>query len=247
MPTLPSRDPPLARARLLCAAVLAAPLALGACHDADRIVSNSVVSDDARARHPIILVDAPKFLDVFVSDAAGRLDLRTVDQLREFAASGRESGLTPITVMMPAGSRHDAAARAALPAIRRELVAGGARGYVNVGSYPIADPALASPIRLSFQAIQAKTATRCGQWPRDLAVGSSTDDWDNKPYWNYGCASQSNLAAQVADPRDLVGARAEESSDVQMRMRAIGNVRKGTDPGTTWVVKNSNLGSAGGS
>ena len=40
------------------------------------------------------------------------------------------------------------------------------------------------------------------------------------------------LAAQVADPRDLMGPAAETPPDVHMRGRAIDAVRQGKDPGT---------------
>ena len=58
---------------------------------------------------------------------------------------------------------------------------------------------------------------RCGRWPDDLASGSSLEGWKNEPYANFGCATQSTLAAQVDDPRDLVQARALGPSDVAMR------------------------------
>ncbi|MBV8566882.1 MAG: CpaD family pilus assembly protein [Methylobacteriaceae bacterium] len=233
----------LARAGLLA---LMLPVAGCVTSGSDRIVATSVTPEDPRLRHPIALVEAPSSLDVFVAGPPGQLDIRTADQIREFAAVARQTELTPIAVLLPRGSRHDWLARAAVPAIRRALVEGGARGYVNVGTYPVFDPALAAPVRLTFEAVKAKVATQCGQWPRDLASGSSIDGWENRPYWNYGCAAQSNFAAQVADPRDLVEPRPETPSDVEMRMRAIGNVRKGTDPGTTWTIRNSNLGAAGG-
>jgi Flp pilus assembly secretin CpaC len=51
---------------------------------------------------------------------------------------------------------------------------------------------------------------------------------------NFGCASQSVIAAQVDDPRDFVQPRALGPSDVEMRTRAIEAVRNGQDPGTQW-------------
>ena len=47
------------------------------------------------------------------------------------------------------------------------------------------------------------------------------------------------IAAQVADPRDIAEPQGETPPDVAMRMRAINNIRKGADPGTTWQTKNS--------
>src|SRR5207302_2101112 len=107
------------------------------------------------------------------------------------------------------------AARAALPAIERALSAGGASGYINVGSYPAAEPGVASPIRLSFDGLKAQVASQCGQWPRDIASASTIDGWENRHCWNYGCGYQTDLAAQVADPRDLVSPQAESASDIQ--------------------------------
>ena len=76
-----------------------------------------------------------------------------------------------------------------------------------------------------FQGIRAKVAHRCGDWPSDLASGSSTRGWENEPYWNFGCSQQSMLAAQVDDPRDLAAPRGEQPTDTQFRTRAITNVR----------------------
>jgi len=67
-----------------------------------------------------------------------------------------------------------------------------------------------------------------------LASGSSVEGWKNEPYSNFGCATQSMIAAQVDDPRDFVQPRALGPSDVAMRTRAIEAVRNGQDPGTQW-------------
>ena len=165
--------------------------------------------------------------------------------MRQFAANYRANGSGDIGIAFPQGGPGAAEARAALPALRRALVAGGARGYVVVSSYPVADPRLAAPIRLSFAAVIAQVRNRCGQWPNDLASGSSIEGWENKPYYNFGCASQQMLAAQVADPRDLMGPSAETPPDAHMRGRGIDAVRKGEDPGTHWATQNSNIGGVG--
>jgi pilus assembly protein CpaD len=80
-----------------------------------------------------------------------------------------------------------------------------------------------------------------------LASGDNTKEWNNLAYENYGCATQSMLAAQIDDPRDLARARAVTEPDVEMRLRAIDDVRKGTDPGTSWKIQNTAIGQVGGS
>ena len=99
---------------------------------------------------------------------------------------------------------------------------------------------------VSFLGLKAHVADQCDQWPRDLAIGSgAVADWSNKPYWNFGCAYQTALAAQVADPRDLVTPQAETPADTAMRVRSIESLRKGEDPGTNWKLTNSSINTVG--
>ena len=96
-----------------------------------------------------------------------------------------------------------------------------------------------------FQGLKATAPGQCGVWPTDLASGDSIDGWKNDSYPNFGCATQATLAAQVADPRDLAQSRASGPGDVAMRLRAIGDVREGKDPGTDWKTKITAIGQVG--
>ena len=78
-----------------------------------------------------------------------------------------------------------------------------------------------------------------------LASGSSVEGWNNKPYWNFGCAYQTAFAAQVADPRDLVTPKGETPADTALRVRGIESLRKGEDPGVNWKLSNSSISSVG--
>ena len=112
------------------------------------------------------------------------------------------------------------------------------------GAYLPPNDGAAPPVRVSFTGLKAVVPTKCGQWPEDLASGSSVEGWKNEPYSNFGCATQSTIAAQVDDPRDFVQPRALGPSDVAMRTRAIEAVRNGEDPSTDW--KNAVLVPIGG-
>lgn len=187
---------------------------------------------DYRARHPIALAQKPKETDVFLN--AGRLDHDSRARVREIGRAYARAGTGPVSIQLPSTMEQNPAVSAIVDGIRQELANGGARGSVTISSYPVADPGLASPIRISYDTLQASVTSRCGEWPGDLASGSSASGWANKPYWNHGCAYQQMMANQVADPRDLAGPRAEATSDVAMRTRAITKVREGADPGTAW-------------
>jgi pilus assembly protein CpaD len=209
----------------------------------DSVVTSSITTDDYHDRHPIVLTQTPTTLDIFpVGQRA--LDPASVADIRAFVARYQSMGSGRILILSPAIAGYET--RAAVNEIRRVLISAGVRGSIGLGSYSVADPSLVSPIRLSFRGLKAEVASRCGEWPHDLASGSSLEGAKNESYWNYGCATQSMLAAQVDDPRDFARARALGPSDEEMRLRAINDVRLGQDPGTNWKVQLTPIGQIGG-
>jgi pilus assembly protein CpaD len=169
-------------------------------------------------------------------------------RVREFVARYNEYGHGNVSLLTPVGGSAAKAMAATAPAVRRALASAGLKGNILTGEYQATDERLAAPIRLSFEAIKAKVAHRCGEWPRDLASGASLSGWQNESYWNFGCAEQATLAAQIADPRDLLSPRGQTPSDIEMRMRGIDKLRSGDDPSTNWRLKGtsiSNVGSGG--
>jgi len=240
MSTNPTRSPSpaLPIGWLLLAGLAAAPLA--GC-DLDYSRDDPVAPSDYHQNHPIVLAQAPTTLDVY--PVGGGLDSQSAANIRAFAQRYRALGSGRITILAPAGE--PAASTKVVNAIRRTLASTGLRGYVGIGLYPAGDPTRASPVRLIYQGLKAGVPTPCGLWPNDLASGGSLEGWKNASYENFGCATQSVLAAQVADPRDLTQGRAIDPPDVQMRMRAIGDVRNGQDPGTNWKIQITPIGQVG--
>jgi pilus assembly protein CpaD len=191
---------------------------------------SSIPLDDYRVRHPIVLAEEPRTLEILVEPATGQFDRRSAMQLREFAGLYRKFGRGPITIMPPAGP----AGPPPIEPVRDALFSAGAHVRTIVAPYP-AGPNLVAPVRLSFLGLKARVADQCGQWPRDLAMGSGAPaDWSNKPYWNFGCAYQTAFAAQVADPRDLVAPQGETPADTVMRTGAIEIHRKPETPKAKW-------------
>jgi pilus assembly protein CpaD len=223
------------------AALVAAALPLAACSGVDRVVTASVVADDYHVRHPIVLANAAETLDVFLVGRSGRLDRRQRQDVKSYAETYRVKGQGVITALLPRGAALGGSPERTLDEIRHELSANGVHGSLSVGEYPVRSPGLAAPVRLSFNDLQAKSAHRCGEWPDDLASGSTIHGWENHTYYNLGCATQQDIAAQIDDPRDLVRPRAEDPPDVQMRTRAITNISQGVDPATQWLTHDSSI------
>lgn len=226
--------------RLIAAVSL--PLALGAC-GVDRVVTGSTsrIVDDYRERHPIILTDAPETLDVFIGENSPRLDERQEDDVKAFAKAFKEAGKGGVTALVPMGAAGEIGTHRGLNAIRAAFAKAGTPVHLNVQTYKVQDPTIASPIRLSFNKLQAKLPHRCGQWPEDVGGAHTINGWQNQQYWNFGCSYQQNIAAQVADPRDLARPRAESRIDTIKRTRGIEDLRKAKDPSTSWQSEGTRI------
>lgn len=77
------------------------------------------------------------------------------------------------------------------------------------------------PVIASFTRFEAMVA-KCGRWD------SLTSTANNRPQANFGCAETSNLAAMIANPRDLVTPTAVDPADNSRRQIVLGKYRQGT-------------------
>lgn len=213
----------------MLASLAAITLALGGCAGSMRPTHKAFAPDEYDARHPIRIAEQVTHLDIFPT---GRdLDRRQRQDIVEFAKDFARHGRSGMTAAVPQGAR----AGVSMAAIHSALSEGGAGGRVQVVPYA-ADPSQgAAPVRLSFVKLQAKVDSKCGQWPADLAGGGTLESWHNRPHHNLGCSYQSMIAAQVADPVDLVRPRSEGAIDVGRRTKDIEALRKGEDPSTKWA------------
>jgi pilus assembly protein CpaD len=201
---------------------------------------------DYRDRHPVVLAEAQTSVELLPQTAGGALDAETQRGLQGFVAQYRRLGHGMVTLLAPSGGPDPRGAQRSVALIRGFLEREGLGAMIYVGAYPVRDPALAAPVRLSFTGVKAEVAGRCGEWPDDLASGASLDGWQNRAFWNFGCANQATLSAQLADPRDLLSPRGETPQDIETRMRAISKVRAGSDPSTGWATKSGAISGVGG-
>ncbi|KQP08121.1 MAG: CpaD family pilus assembly protein [Methylobacterium sp.] len=218
------------------AALAALAALLGACQNRAPATTGSLYPTDYRARHPIALADASRSLDVFVI-GTGHIDPRQAADIDAFLLEFRRYGRGTLVLDLPRGVAPavGAAVERTGAAIRRMGIESGlAPGQVVVTNYLVTSPSLVAPLRLSFQRMEAKVASQCGLWPQDLGVGDAGFTGRNEPHWNLGCATQSNIAAQVADPIDLVRGRPEGRIDTIRRTKNIEKMRNGNDPSIPW-------------
>jgi pilus assembly protein CpaD len=76
-------------------------------------------------------------------------------------------------------------------------------------------------VNVSYISYSARTEA-CGDWSEDLAFTA-----ENQTSKNFGCSVQHNIAAMVADPRDLVHPRTFETGDGNRAATIISNYEQG--------------------
>ena len=189
--------------------------------------STGSVPRDFRERHPVVITDATRVLDVPVGQGDARLPEGTRETVLGFLARWRAESEGVIQVSRPVGAANaGTAANAANEVAELFNMAGVPAGLVVRSTYPVASDAVA-PVRIAYTAVAA-TVADCGLWPEDLA--SKEQNHDNRNYHNFGCATQKNLAAQLANPTDLLGPREASPIDASRQNEIIEDYRDNGNP-----------------
>ena len=187
-----------------------AVLLAGSCASPDR---NEPWADPAR-NHPIAV--EPHYTTIKLSFSAPEAGLLPDDAARfeGFVSDYLSRGSGSISVSAPQGGD----ANAALNYFGARLFAMGVpKSRIIVGTHDGTD----TRIEIGFIAYTAKTDA-CGDWSDDLSL-----TYSNRSTRNFGCSVQQNIAAQVADPRDLIEMRPSDPSDAARRGVVLDNYEKG--------------------
>jgi pilus assembly protein CpaD len=218
----------------IAAALVGLAVVLGACTHTDQVLTASV-PEDYRLRHPIAIQEANQSVVIFVGHARGGLSASQRADVMGLAQTWLREGTGAISADVPVGTPNARAAADAFRQVRALLAAGGVppRGIV-VRRYHPDDPRTLATIRLSYPKISA-VAGPCGLWPEDLGPSIRNPSYfENKSYYNFGCAYQRNIAAMVDNPSDLVQPRSETLAYTTRRTAAFEKYRKGTSTTTTY-------------
>jgi pilus assembly protein CpaD len=212
----------------LLGALAGLSVALGACTYTNGEVVTASVPDDYRLRHPIAVQEADRSIVVFVGHARGGLSASQRADVMGLAQTWVREGTGAIVADVPVDTPNAWAAATAFREIQAILAAGGvpSRGIVLHHYHPD-DPRTLPTIRLSYPKISA-VAGPCGLWPEDLGPSILNERYsENKQYYNFGCATQRNLAAMIDNPSDLEQPRSETPAYTARRTAAFEKYRKG--------------------
>jgi pilus assembly protein CpaD len=174
------------------------------------------ISSDGAANHPISV--EPTFREIKVQFAGGAQGLEPDEAVRfeNFLDEYRARGNGSLGISVPNGPP----SRAAITALAERAAATGiSRDKILVSTHDVASGDYR--VAVSFIAYEARTS-ECGDWSENLAF--SADNLTNK---NFGCSTQRNIAAMVADPRDLLGPRRFDPADARRAATVIDAYQQG--------------------
>jgi pilus assembly protein CpaD len=171
--------------------VLATAALLQGCVSDEMALDDTYYQNSGSSQFPIEYAKGPVTMSVDTSH--GALQPAQVQAVAGFARQSMSGGLTPVVIRRPAGG--GASARMAEEIAGLMLMQGLPREMIRMGTYPA--PASA-PVQLTYVKSYAHTKP-CGDWTANAA---ETDH--NRLMPNHGCAVQSNIAALIADPQDVV-------------------------------------------
>ncbi len=193
------------------------------------------IPNDYRQRHPIAIQEANRSVDIFVGNSRGGLTAAQRADVMGLAQTWLREGTGAINADVPTGTPNARAAADSFREVRAMLAAAGVppRGVI-VRNYHPDDPRQFATIRLTYPKISA-VAGPCGLWPEDIGPSIHNRGYlDNKPYYNFGCAYQRNMAAMVDNPADLVQPRSETPPYTSRRLTAYDKYKKGNPTTTTY-------------
>lgn len=199
--------------KLLRASAALAVLCLAAC--ATPPVNGPEASFDPNARFPVSVQPQMMTLRLpYDGRPSADFDQNTEAQVARFVADYLDHGSGAISVSAPARFR-DA------PEDVADLLVefGVPRDRILVATQD--EPGVPDSVKLTFIRYTAET-TPCSDWSVSLTYTAS-----NMAPPNFGCATQHNIAAQIADPRDLVSPHTATPDDAQRRLQVLDKYRKG--------------------
>jgi pilus assembly protein CpaD len=210
-----------------------AAVVLAGCYTAQQAALDAI-PNDYRQRHPIVVREAPHTVTLFIGNRRGNLTAAQRAEVLAFAHTWRREATGGILIDVPSGTSNAASAASAAHEVRSILAAAGVpASAVATRPHSPSDPRKLATLKLHYPKVTAE-AGPCGLWPHDLGPTFQREHWENREYYNLGCASQRNLAAMVDNPSDLVQPRAEVPPYTGRRTTALDKYHRGESSATVY-------------
>lgn len=174
------------------------------------------ISQDGAVNHPIAV--EPNYRELKVQFAGGPEGMTPDDAARfdDFLADYRAHGNGSLGISVPNGPPSHAAITFFA---ERAAATGIPRDKILVSTHDVANNDYR--VDVSYISYTAR-ADECGDWSENEAF-----TMDNRTPKNFGCSVQHNIAAMVADPRDLLGPGGMGPVDTARRATVMDHYEKG--------------------
>jgi pilus assembly protein CpaD len=192
---------------------LAAVLMAGSCASPHDSVG---MQEDGAVNHPIAV--EPSYQSLKLNYAPADSGLSQADQARfdDFVTDYEAHGNGSIAISAPAGINSQAMIGFFAQRIN-DL--GVSKDHILVATHDT--PNNDQRVEINYVSYEAHTGA-CGDWSENLAL-----TYENQTAKNFGCSVQQNIAAQIADPRDLLTPRRMDASDATRRATVLDHYEKG--------------------
>jgi len=201
-------------------------LALGACATTspDKKAAADPPPITPSERYAIQVDPSPMELKLGVHEAG--LSQTQADALHDFVSRWMQTNHAPITIKAPEHGPAQAAVYRTVAGARDFLVAQGVDpASVRIVSYDAGEAD--APVVVGFIRYHAR-GPQCGRAWSDISK-----DYDNTGYVEFGCAVTANIAAQIAEPADLLHPRDFDPPDAQRREVVLDKYRQGANTSTS--------------
>lgn len=168
---------------------------------------------------PLSTTDAPTELALAAHPGGVSSNQRAA--LADFVRGWRETGGGPLLVRAPEGVADAGLGASAARRIADDLVAGGvSQGAIRLAGYP-AQGRPGAPVLVSYIGTVAVIPDCSRNW--DNVTSTKNNDVKR----NFGCAEHANIAAMIADPREITTPHALDPADGTRRATVLAKYRAG--------------------
>lgn len=205
------------RALIKTLAVLVAFASLSAC--ASKVPGRIDKAETPTEHFPLTAKEQPH--EIALAIHANGVSTTQAAALSGFVEDWRMAGGGIITIQAPVAGADPALAGRMGDFVTDALIAIGVdQSAIQLLGYDAQGSAVA-PIRVSYQALEAVVAP-CG-----LKWGNLSSSATNQVQQNFGCAVTANMAAQIANPADILAPQGLTPVDAGRRQTVIDKYRKG--------------------
>jgi pilus assembly protein CpaD len=177
---------------------------------------DSNMPPDYEARHPIELTTSTESATINVGIAGAGIGSFERGQVESFGQAFRADGEGALAIGIPVGSVNEKQAANAARTVRSIFMEQGLPAKAIIyRPYKANAGTEAPPLLLSYRRLRANVPSSCG------VVDNLDLNSDNLQYQDFGCSTQNNFAAQLANPNDLVMPRPMDKASAERRAKVL--------------------------